>query len=310
MSAWISKAEVTQLTGWSSRHVERLVSDDKIASRPAKQTLRNGRPHREYAVHSLPPDAQRKFFEASLARAAQQRALPDGERGRSAAVNPISRGKFVDAALRPSANQSSAEVDSVKLQRGIFDSAPQLADPGRVILPPHLDQQARERFEAIQPLVEYGNGTRKFPIVLPDRTITSLNDLAAWIAEQRNTSARTIWRWLGRYKKGFNALADKERCDKKKSRYFEDNPVLRLTAEKKYLSERLSIRMVHEALERECAARSIDAPSYTTVRTYLGIAAQCAEGHLPRRRAPVSRSLRDVRAQRLSRQAGQRHLGL
>jgi hypothetical protein len=100
VTLWVSKAEVAQLTGWSSRHIERLGSDDRIESRQAKATLRNGRAHREYAVHSLPGEAQRKYFELSLARAAAQHALPDGERGRSGSGNPITSGKFNGTALQ------------------------------------------------------------------------------------------------------------------------------------------------------------------------------------------------------------------
>ena len=65
------------------------------------------------------------------------------------------------------------------------------------------------------------------------------------------------------------ALAHRTRKDKGQSRYFENNPVLRSFAEKKYLSERLGYRSVHVAIVRECSQRKLDPPSYSTVRTYL-----------------------------------------
>ncbi len=231
MTAWISKQEVGELTGWAPRTIEMKVSIGEVQTRMSKKTLRNGRKHREYAVHSLPGEAQRKYFELSLARAAQP----------SAVCSP-----------------------SVNLQRGIFDSAPELADAHRAVLPPELEKQAQERYEAIAPLLEFGSKQPNAP------HLRSLGAFTKWIAQQRNISERTLWRWYSRFRKhGWTALADRARSDKGTSRYFEENPVLREFAEKKYLSERLSITAVHEALLRECGKRTLDAPSYDTVRTFL-----------------------------------------
>lgn len=298
MSAWISKSEVSELTGYSSRHIDRMVDAGTITSRQSSKTLRNGKREREYAVYSLPDDAQKKYFELSLARAASYQlpaisstassqwpaasgriSTPDGDGGRCAKVNPISRRTSVvtanvnadEAALRRSTNQSSIVSPDGNLQRGIFDHSPELARPDRVVLPGHLQEQANERYQAIAPLLEFARGVKQFPFsTLGGKTIRNLDQLAAHIAEEQQTSTRTIWRWYTRYKNGNSpALANRARSDRGQSRYFEDNPVLRSFAEKKYLSERLSIRMVHEALERECSTRRLDAPSYSTVRAYL-----------------------------------------
>jgi transposase InsO family protein len=153
------------------------------------------------------------------------------------------------------------------LQRGIFESLPELADVHRVVLPQELEKQAQERYQAIAPLLEFAKLRASNP-ECPH--LHSLSVFVQWIAAQSNLSVPTLWRWLKRFKShGYAALADAARSDKGHSRYFDDNPVLAEFAQKKYLSERLSIRMVHEALDRECRKRGLKAPDYKTVRMYV-----------------------------------------
>jgi putative transposase len=244
MSAWITKSEVAQITGWTARHIERQASIGDLASRESKKLSRNGRTHREYAVASLPSEAQRVFLEKSLAMAAA-RQPGDKESGLIAA--------------------SGLQTANQRLQSGIFDSAPELANPHRAILPPALEKQAQERYEAIAPLLNFDKLRGS---AAPE--LRSLGVFVKWIAKQRNISERSLWRWYSRFKsQGWTALADRDRSDKDQSRYFVDNPVLAEFAQKKYLAERLSFRAVHEALDRECRGRRIDPPSYSTVRVYL-----------------------------------------
>src|SRR5262249_19854646 len=69
-----------------------------------------------------------------------------------------------------------------------------------------------------------------------------------------------------------SGLVDRIRSDKGKSRFFEAHPPVRAYVENKYLRERLSIRLVYQALLRDL--RNVEAdcfrpPSYSAVRSYL-----------------------------------------
>jgi putative transposase len=261
MSSWISKQEVAQLEGCTLRHVERLADEGKIQSRIAKAKSANGRQHREFAVYSLSADAQKKFFKLTLTAAAS-----GGSGMGTVDGTALQR---IGASGKPAAPTASA----VALQRGIFDSAPELADVHRVILPPELEKQAQERYAAIAPLLEFptkyaGRAAHDAP------ELRSLSTFTKWIATQRGIPERTLWRWYARFKaKGYAALADARRSDKGTSRFFEEYPVLGEFVQAKYLgagdSPHLSFRAIHEALQRKCRERALDAPDYKTVRMYL-----------------------------------------
>src|ERR1039457_3928139 len=62
---WITTREVTALTGWHPQYVRRLAREGQLQNRPSK-SVRNGRPQREYALSSLPFEAQLKFLKQPL----------------------------------------------------------------------------------------------------------------------------------------------------------------------------------------------------------------------------------------------------
>lgn len=258
MISWIPKSELMSISGWSSRHVEREAKAGRLTVRASSSKSANGRSVPEYMVGSLPAELQDKYFEMALRRAA---ALPPADAGAANTTTPLT------PLLRNSANLPSVVSPNVNLQQGLFP--PPIEH--RLLLPAHLEAQARERFAAIEPLLDYARGAKQFPLQLAERTISSLDDLAAWIAEQHDVSQSTIWRWYCLYKKGNTpaVLANRARSDEGKSRYFDANPVLATYAKKLYLADGASIRTAHNAIARECLKRGLETPSYETVRCYL-----------------------------------------
>jgi putative transposase len=121
-------------------------------------------------------------------------------------------------------------------------------------------------------MLDFKNGTAA-AITVGGKTISNLDDLAAYLAAQRGVSARTMWDWYTRFRKhGFAALADRLRSDKGKSRFFSKYPVAAEFAQNKFLNEQLSVELTHDALRREWPNlynHGSQPPSYTTLRVYL-----------------------------------------
>src|ERR1019366_2660318 len=63
---WITIGEVTDLTGWHPQYVRRLARNGQLQHRPSKPVRSNGRAQREYALSSLPVEAQLKFLKQPL----------------------------------------------------------------------------------------------------------------------------------------------------------------------------------------------------------------------------------------------------
>ena len=66
MRLWLNKHEYIAASGFSARHIERLVSANEIESRLTDKTSLNGRRHREYSAASLPPAALAKLTEQKI----------------------------------------------------------------------------------------------------------------------------------------------------------------------------------------------------------------------------------------------------
>src|ERR1035441_1991274 len=125
---WISVTEVTNLTGWHPQHVRRLAREGQLKHRPSKRVRRDGRGQREYALSSLPAEAQLKFLKQPLLSGAACTAL----------------------ALRSNLNQSK-----------LFASLPEVAEPERLNFSARQNAQALKRLEAIAPLVESSSRSRR-----------------------------------------------------------------------------------------------------------------------------------------------------
>jgi hypothetical protein len=66
MENWITVTEVAELTGWHPQSVRRLAREGQLRHRPSKAVRRDGRAQREYALSSLPIEAQLKFLKQPL----------------------------------------------------------------------------------------------------------------------------------------------------------------------------------------------------------------------------------------------------
>ena len=240
---WIAIREVTDLTGWHPQYVRRLAREGQLQQRPSERARRNGRVQREYALSSLPLDAQLKFLRQPMVPGTDCTAL----------------------ALRPDPSQTN-----------LFAILPQVTEPERLNFSAEQNAQAMKRLEAIAPLLEFSNRSRRsrptFRTV-GGLAVRNMNSLADYLADQHQISVRTLWNWYAQYKKlGYAGLIDRVRSDKGKSRFFEAHPGIRTFIENKYLRERLSVRLVYQALLHDW--RSLEPgysrpPSYSAVRSYL-----------------------------------------
>jgi transposase InsO family protein len=242
-SHWVSARIVTDLTGWHPQHVRRLAREGQLQHRPSKSARRNGRVQREYALSSLPVEAQLKFLKQPLLSGPDCTAL----------------------ALRSNLNQSK-----------LFASLPEVPEPERLNFSARQNAQALKRLEAIASLVEFSRRSRRSrPTFRTIRgvAVRSMNSLVGYLADQHHVSARTLWNWYAQYRKlGYAGLVDRVRSDKGKSRFLKAHPAVRAYLENKYLGERLSIRLVYQALLRDLRNLEPECtrpPSYSAVRSYL-----------------------------------------
>src|ERR1039457_4133562 len=125
---WLSIQDVTDLTGWHPQHVRRLAREGQLQHRPSKTARSNGRAQREYALSSLPVEAQLKFLKQPLLSGPACTAL----------------------ALRSEPNQSK-----------LFASLPEVTEPERLGFSARQNAQAIKRLEAIAPLVEFARRSQR-----------------------------------------------------------------------------------------------------------------------------------------------------
>ena len=240
---WLCIQDVTELTGWHPQHVRRLAREGQLRHRPSEHAKTHGRGQREYALSSLPVEAQLKFLKQPLLSGPDCTAL----------------------ARRSGPNQSR-----------LFASLPEVTEPERLSFSPEQNTQALKRLEAIAPLVEFSSRSKRSRPTFRTNggvAVRSMNSLAGYLADQHQVSARTLWNWYAKYRKlGYAGLVDRVRSDKGKSRFLEAHPHVRAFVENKYLGERLSIRLVYQALLRDLRSLEPECtrpPSYSAVRSYL-----------------------------------------
>jgi transposase InsO family protein len=237
-NSWLSIQDVIDLTGWHPQHVRRLAREGQLQHRPSKSVRRYGRNQREYALSSLPVEAQLKFLKQPLLSGPACTAL----------------------ARRSDPNQST-----------LFASLPEVTEPERLNFSAKQNAQALKRLEAIAPFVEFSSRSqRSRPTfrTIAGVAVRSMNSLVSYLADQHHVSARTLWNWYGQYRKlGYAGLVDQVRSDKGKSRFLKAHPAVRAFIENKYLGERLSIRLVYQALLRDL--RNLQPDCTRPVRSYL-----------------------------------------
>jgi transposase InsO family protein len=240
---WITTREVTALTGWHPQHVRRLAREGQLRYRPSKSVRRDGRSQREYALSSLPVEAQLKFLKQPLLSGPDCTAL----------------------ALRSDPNQSN-----------LFASLPEVTEPERLNFSARQNAQALKRLEVIAPLLEFSSRSQRSRPTFRTTggvVVRSMNSLAGYLADQHHLSVRTLWNWYAQYRKlGYAGLVDRVRSDKGKPRFLKAHPAVRAYLENKYLGERLSIRLVYRALLRDLRNLEPECtrpPSYSAVRSYL-----------------------------------------
>ncbi|MGA2371362.1 MAG: DDE-type integrase/transposase/recombinase [Candidatus Korobacteraceae bacterium] len=240
---WINKEAVRSATGWSDRTIRWKVQLGALGSRNASNEKTRDRSSREYALSSLPVEAQLKFLKQPLLSGPACTAL----------------------AIRPYPNQSS-----------LFASLPEVTASERLNFSPDQNAQALKRLEAIAPLVEFSSRSRRSRPAFRTSggtAVRSMTSLADYLADQHHVSSRTLWNWYAQYRKvGYAGLVDRVRSDKGKSRFLAAHPAVRAFLENKYLGERLSIRLVYQALLRDLRNLEPECtrpPSYSAVRSYL-----------------------------------------
>lgn len=231
---WASCAEVAKAMGEDPGNIYRKAKRGEWTWRLKSERGPNGLCPREYLVSSLPHEAQVK-----LAAETSTSIVPAG-----AAPLPL-----------------FAEIEGERV---------------RCAVPENLEAEVRAHHDTIRPLLAF-EASGRAPITLPDgKEISTLNELAAWTGAQHRSgpkSARTVRRWLKRFKKsGDSGLAKSVRKDEGKSRFFTDHPAAHAYIEKKFLVERIeNASLIWEALRRDWS--NIEgkgkAPSYSTVQRHL-----------------------------------------
>jgi putative transposase len=241
---WLSIEEVTDVTGWHPQHARRLARNGQLESRPSARVRRNGRVEREYKLSSLPVEAQLKFLKQPLVNVPECTAI----------------------ALRSDPRQSK-----------LFASLPEVTEPERLNYSAEQNAQAMKRLETIAPLLEFSSRSKRSRptfCTVGGVAVRSMNSMVSYLADQHQVSTRTLWNWYAQYRKlGYAGLIDRVRSDKGESRFLKAHPTVRAFIENKYLGERLSIRLVYEALRRDWKKVEPEdprPPSYSAIRSYLG----------------------------------------
>ncbi len=239
---WITKDQIISGAGVSARWIEMLTTRQVLITRELSVRGRNGRPVREYLISSLPD--------------------------------------YLRAKLQPAA-PAPPPIPAASPLQPLFASLP-AEPPVRVKVPAEHQAEVARCKALIQPLLDFAQDRGRYAALrLQDgRAVTSVDMLALHIAETetaagRPVSGRTLTRWVAAWKRdGDIALAPKVRTDKGRSRWATDNRVMAdLAAWIAIGDANQPPQSVMVAWEQVCAyadENGIDAPSYETIRSFLG----------------------------------------
>lgn len=249
MTSWLTKQQVSDLTGWHPRHVERKVCSGELIARDTAKLAGNGRIIKEYSVASLPAEVRVKL---------------DSQKAKKGETTELTK----MSVLAP-------------LFAGVAD-APTVQSQ-RIALSPEGLRQAEERLQMIQPLLDYSadvasRGRFAQLRTADGRAVTTADLLATYLAELhsvngRRISSRTLWNWKKAYATGgLNALARGIRSDKGQSKFFSRYPEAGQLVASVYLKPYQTVARAYDNLLRDHQLLGIppcDLPSYETVRSFL-----------------------------------------
>jgi putative transposase len=241
---WLNYEELTKLTGWSARSVQRKTASGELPSRDGKGRQRNGKPVREYSTLLLPIEQQ---VQAEKNRAGRRKT------GKA----PIPE------------QQSNSQLALFAPQRSNVEAM-------RIPITEVHDEQINDRLKLIAPYLELKRmpSSQSFPATLPDgKEVWNLREAASALAAQHNLSAKTVMRWTATFeKRGISGLLRRVRSDKGSAGFFVQFHSAAIFAAYYYLECRQSFRFIHEAIHKNCGLLDIpegQLPAYETVRHWL-----------------------------------------
>jgi hypothetical protein len=242
---WLSCGELTELTGWSARTVQRKVANGEIKSREVGSRQKNGKPLREYSTSTL-----------------TLRQQADAEKLTALRDKPRKAADLCEAS------------DSTQL--ALFSMQPSTVTPIRIPVANKHEAEVQRRFEAIAPLAELIEvpNARRYPHGMPDgKRADTWGEAVAWCAARHGLSTKTIRRRFAQFaKNGRGALLRRKRRDKGSAGFFARYPRAAWLSAYLYLECQASMRVAHEAILRDLELLQIPAetaPSYETVRAWL-----------------------------------------
>ncbi|MBZ5531823.1 MAG: hypothetical protein LAO20_10355 [Acidobacteriia bacterium] len=239
---WITFAELVAITGWDRSTVFRKQGSGELKTRPGAR-MGNGKSSQQYNASDLPMDFQAKRLTQKITAA------------------PLA---LVKSSEHPVVKLDSPDSDKVIRSLASLD--------------PEDRKQAEQRLQVIAPMIKFVNtkngSTPLFKLGAGSAEITSLSEIVKHLVTVGLGSESSIWRWWKAYKRGGpGALADGQRSDANLSRFFSRHKDAAAFATNKFLNERLSVRLTHEALDREWHRLRLNAgdapPSYETTRVFL-----------------------------------------
>jgi hypothetical protein len=242
---WLSSEELQSLTGWSARTIQRKAVDGELPRRTKRDRRPNGKPICEYSTRALSIELQAKAEKIAAHRGRVRKpAIGEGE-------TPCQLALF-------SPPRSTVE----EIRRPVTAAHDERVDRCMSAIAPYLELKSRP-------------ANRRFPAIVPDCTeVNSLGEAASKLGASLQVSGKTIKRWAAAFENGDTGdLLRRIRSDKGKAGFFARFPKAAWLVAYLYLEERMSVRVAHEAVLSDLQLLGIpagDAPSYETVRAWLG----------------------------------------
>ncbi|MBZ5627731.1 MAG: Mu transposase C-terminal domain-containing protein [Acidobacteriia bacterium] len=245
---WLSKERVCELEGWTSRTAEAKAKGSQLRWRYAESKRRNGRRPREYAISTLTPAAQMKYFEQ------QQRPAV------STALVPVN------------ANQPT-----------LFEGVPVLDPKALTNLNREQEAEVREVFAIISPMLQWADGYRPHFTLPSGAEVHNMEDLASYLGGLYGKSRSTMWNYYNAWRKqGPRGLLRNRRNDSGIPRYWGEDGEHHPHAAKFVLAKYAelgataangapNLRLIYDSLIREWGnlSENGDPPAYSTVRSLV-----------------------------------------